>query len=213
MVAACAALCVIWLSALAGAPGALADGDPASDVLASQPAFVPGDAGLSTARQLQLSALLTEASRAGYPVRVAIIAGAADLGSVSELWKMPKPYARFLGQELAQVYRGELVVIMPQGMGWVRVTPTGVAPPPRGELIGIARGPLGTMAVGAVLTVASSAGRQLTLPALGPPPSSGSGLSSVDTGSWLALGVGVVLVAVAWAASLRARPPSLRRPT
>ena len=213
MVAACAALCVIWPAVLAGAPAARADGDPASDVLASQPAFVPGDAGLTAARQQQLAALLGEASRAGYPVRVAIIAGGADLGSVTELWRMPGPYARFLGQELSQVYRGELVVVMPQGLGVVRVDPAGVSAQTGALSPGVVHRPLGTAAEAAVLALARSAGRRLTLPAAGTTPSPGSALSSVDTGSWLALGVGAVLVAAAWAASLRARPLSLRRPS
>lgn len=182
-------------------------------MLASQPAFIPGDAGLTAARQQQLSGLLGEASRAGSPVRVAIIAGAADLGSVTELWRMPEAYARFLGLELSQVYRGDLVVVMPQGFGVVRIGPGGVSAQ-RGVLsTGALRGPLGTAAEVAVLALARSAGRRLTLPAAGRAPAAGSALSSVDTGSWLALGVGIILIGTAWAASLRARPLSLRRPT
>lgn len=212
-VAVCAALCVGGIPALAGAPAAWADGDPASDVLASQPAFVPGDAGLTPAHQRQLAALLTEASADGYPIRVAIIAGPADLGSVTELWRMPGPYARFLGTELSQVDRGVLLVVMPQGFGVVRVAPDGATPQTGVVAAGALHGPLGTAAEVAVLALARSAGHRLTLPAAHSAPASASALDSVDAGSWLALGVGAALVVGAWAASLRARPLSLRRPT
>lgn len=207
------ALCAASAPALVSAPAALGDGDPASDVLASQPAFVPGDAGLTPGRQRQLTELLTQADRTGDPIRVAIVAGPADLGSVSELWRMPGPYARFLGQELGQVYRGELVVVMPQGIGVVRVSPAGAVPQTGVVPAGPVRGSLATAADAAVLAVARAAGRPLTLPAAASSPASGSPLGSVDAGSWLALGIGAALVVLAWAASLRARPWSLRRPT
>ena len=196
---------------LARATPARADGDPASDVLAAQTVFVPGDAGETPARERQLSALTAEAARAGFPVRVAIIAGPADLGSVTQVWGMPGAYARFLGEELSLVYRGELVVVMPQGFGVVRVGPGSVSPQSGVLETGRVRGPLGDAAEVAVLALARSAGHRLTLPAARRPAPQGSALSTVDAGSWVALAIGAGLIAVAWAASLRARPPSLRR--
>lgn len=195
----------------AGAAPALADGDPASDVLASAPVFVPGDAGIGPARQRQLTELVAEAARAGYPVRVAIIAGPADLGSVTALWRRPGAYARFLGEELSLVYHGELVVLMPQGFGVVRIGSAGETPASGVLSTGPVYGSPGNAAEVAVLALARSAGHRLTLPAVGAGSAPGSALGSIDVGSWLALVIGAALVALAWGASLRARPLSLRR--
>src|SRR5579864_3685611 len=87
------------------ARAARADGDPASDVLATQTLFLPQDAGLSASHQVQLERLLQETASAGFPLRVAVIASATDLGSVTELWREPATYARFLGEELSLTYR------------------------------------------------------------------------------------------------------------
>jgi hypothetical protein len=205
---------------------ALADGDPASDVLASQPLFLPTDGGYSPAQQIRLGGLLQSAQREGYPIRVAVITTPADLGSVGELWRMPGSYARFLGQELTLVYRGTLLVVMPNGLGVYR---TG------GSQVGQSRGsaPLGSApaagappsltpdrpgtslvvaAADAVEQLAAAAGHRLAPGPAKAPRSSGSALGSVDLGSWLALAAGAALITLTWAASLRARPPArLRR--
>ena len=96
---------------------AWADGDPASDVLLSQVAFLPADAGVSSPQQAQLIGLLRAAARAGAPVRVAIIPDEYDLGSITVLWNRPETYARFLGAELSLVYKHPLIVVMPNGVG------------------------------------------------------------------------------------------------
>ena len=96
---------------------ASADGDPASDVLPSQVAFLPSDGGFSEAQQAQLDGLLDAAARAGSPVRVAVIPNSYDLGSITVLWRKPETYARFLGAELALVYKHPLIVVMPNGVG------------------------------------------------------------------------------------------------
>jgi hypothetical protein len=98
-------LLVVVLTAGALASSARADGDPASDVLVSQGLFVPADAGLSTGQQARLAGFLQASKRAGFPVRVAVIPSAYDLGSVEALWQKPATYARFLGIELSLVYR------------------------------------------------------------------------------------------------------------
>ncbi len=61
--------------------------------------------------------MLRAAGRAGFPVRVAIIASRSDLGAVTELWREPRAYARFLGIELSLAYKGRLLVVMPNGFG------------------------------------------------------------------------------------------------
>jgi hypothetical protein len=199
--------------ALAGAaaPRALADGDPASDVLASQQLFLPSDGGFPESQAGQLAALLRSAHRGGYRIRVAVISSRADLGSVTELWRKPQLYEQFLGQELSQVYSGTLLVAMPDGFG---VGPVGGASAARGDLgVRATLRPLLPATMRMVQRLGAGAGHPLALPrAAAAGPGTGSTLGSVDLGSWVALLAGAILIALAWAASLRARPPArLRR--
>jgi hypothetical protein len=176
------------------APPARADGDPASDVLTTQTLYLPLDAGVPAARQAQLGALLRDAARAGYRIRVAVIASSADLGSVTALWRQPQNYARFLGQELPLVYRGPLLVVMPNGYGLYHAAATRLAP--------LTAGDLGTAAIGAIERLAAASGHAVAPPAA--PARSSAGASSAIR--WLVFAIGAALIAVAWAASLRARP-------
>jgi hypothetical protein len=188
-------------------PSALADGDPASDVLASQPLFAPADGGFAQRDLERLTGLLTMTQQQGVPIRVALIAGPADLGSVSELWRQPRSYARFLAQELAQVYRGTVVVVMPSGVG-ISAPRTGA----EDQTAVVRRTSLISQAIVTVQALALLSGHHLRLPPAAATRAAGSGLGSVDVGSWLALAAGAALTAAAWAASLRARPPGrLRR--
>ena len=173
---------------------ARADGDPASDVLSTQTLYLPQDAGVPAARQAQLGALLSAAARAGYRIRVAVIASSADLGSVTALWHQPQNYAGFLGQELPLVYRGSLLVVMPNGYGLYHAAAIRLAPPTGGDL--------GTAAIGAIERLAAASGHAVALPTA--PARSSAGASSAIP--WLVFAVGAALIAFAWAASLRARP-------
>jgi hypothetical protein len=204
----CAALALAV--AAAAPPRALADGDPASDVLASQLVYVPGDGDFAPAQTAQLNGLLAAAQRAGIPIRVALIATQADLGSVTELWAKPQSYAEFLGQELAQLYRGRLVVAMPAGIGVYDVGGGGARAPGAG--VATSRGSLVSTALRTVEYLAAAAGHRLAPPAALATPKSASALGSVDLGSWLALAAGAALIALAWTASLRARGPGARPP-
>ena len=96
-------------------PPAWADGDPASDYLVTRNAFFPVDADPSLDRQLADVAL--QAKRKGYPIKVAVIAVRSDLGAVVTLWRKPEQYAFFLAQELSLLYRGRLLIVMPNGYG------------------------------------------------------------------------------------------------
>jgi len=118
-----AALCVLLAVALAAClaampvPQALADGDPASDVLVSHSYFLPSDANATAARQRELAALLAEADRAGLHIRVAVIPTSYDLGSVQAVWRQPQRYADFLAFELSNSFHSALLVVMPNGFG------------------------------------------------------------------------------------------------
>ncbi len=190
-------------------PPARADGDPASDVLVSQAVFLPQDAGVSAKQQAQLGALLGAAARSGYQLRVALIGSAADLGSITALWRQPQSYAQFLGQELPLAYKGPLLVLMPNGLGLYRLG--GTPPAERSALAGIRAPAAGTglaaTAVTAIQRLAAASGHAVTVPTTTMSPSSGAG--STGPVSWTALAAGGVLIALAWSASLRARP--LRR--
>jgi hypothetical protein len=203
-------LCAAIAAALLAPPAALADGDPASDVLATQTVYAPSDGGFAPSQTARLSALLAEAQRAGVPIRVALIPTQADLGSVTELWRQPQNYARFLGQELAQVYRGTVLIEMPNGEGVYRppAQAPGVSPIAVGEPTSM---PLISVAMSTVDELAQNAGHRLPLPRALASPGSGSALGSVDLGSWLALAAGAVLIVAAWTASLRTRPPARLR--
>jgi hypothetical protein len=190
-------------------PAAFADGDPASDVLAQQSVFVPQDAGISPSQQTQLAELAQTAARGGYAVRVAVIASPADLGSITALWGQPQRYAEFLGQELSLVYRGRLLVVMPGGLGVYHAGRAVSAEQAVLTSIPIPRTGirLGTLALTAIQRLAASSGYSIAVPNAAAPAKPGAS----DTMPWIVFGAGVLLIALAWAASFRARPPALPR--
>jgi hypothetical protein len=100
-----------------GVAAARADGDPASDFLLSRDTFYPFTEKVSDDEQQRLDALVAESKKRGYPVKVAIIGTQSDLGAVPSLWRKPATYARFLGQELFFLYKGRLLIVMPNGYG------------------------------------------------------------------------------------------------
>jgi len=100
-----------------GGSSALADGDPASDVLITQNYYVPADANASAAQEDQLGSLLKAADRAGLPIRVAVIPAEYDLGSALQAWRRPQDYSEFLGYELSNSYKSALLIVMPNGFG------------------------------------------------------------------------------------------------
>jgi hypothetical protein len=117
-----AALLCLVLAAAAGtlALQARADGDPASDYLITQPVYFPYDAKFSPVLEGQLLAVLREAKKRGFPVKVALITSSYDLGSVTSLWRKPTLYARFLGEEDATFFKQRLLIVMPNGFGFYR---------------------------------------------------------------------------------------------
>jgi hypothetical protein len=204
---------VVCLAALFACLGAMtgqarADGDPASDVLAAQTVFIPQDGAVPPARQSQLMQLVDSAAHSGFPLRVALIATRSDLGSVTALWRRPPAYARFLAQELSQVFHGTLLIAMPNGFGVARVGTGPVAvlsgvPAPGSDAA------LGSAAIEAVQRLATTAGHRLPTPR-GTTSGQASAHSATGVVAWLAFAVGAILVAVAWAISLRLRPPRRR---
>jgi hypothetical protein len=156
-----AILCALALAFVA--PGtARADGDPASDVLLGQDVFA-GYGSISAKVQDELESVTAAAGRAGYPVRIALIAGKGDLGSVPQEFGHPAKYAYFLDYEISTAVSGVVVVVMPKGFG---VASGGRPQPQRTALLnGIPIGPgtngLGIAAVAATEKLAAAAGHPL----------------------------------------------------
>ena len=84
----CCFLIVAAIGAAAFAPRAVADGDPASDVLFEQNDYVPYNA-RSKAGVATLQKAISAASVNGHRVKVVVIASRADLGSVGALFTSP----------------------------------------------------------------------------------------------------------------------------
>ena len=72
---------------------ALADGDPASDTLITQPVFLLLSRSYSPGATGELTALLDDSKRLGFPLKVAVIARRLDLGAVPSLYGLPQRYA------------------------------------------------------------------------------------------------------------------------
>jgi hypothetical protein len=188
-----------------------ADGDPASDVLVTQTVFVPWDAGVSGTQTAELAALLSLAARHGYPARVALIASASDMGSVTELWRQPQKYANFLGLELALSPHDTILVVMPNGLGAYH---PGVAPAIAQAALARARtraghGDLAAVGAAAIQSLATADGHDL--PAPRPQAVARRNAPRSTDMTWLAVGIGAALIALAWTASLRARPVRFRQ--
>jgi len=164
----------ILLSALLGAAAlggtitvALADVDPASDVLLLQNVFVPYNPTVCTQLKSQLRTLTDKSKAAGYPIKVALIGSKNDLGGAPQFFGKPSPYARFLGQELGiygpnvgrSLKKVPLLVVMPQGFGVYQIDARaagplrGVSIPSNADPNGLARA-----AIVAVPKVATAAG-------------------------------------------------------
>ena len=118
-----AVLLTLFLLAASAPQNARADGDPASDVLASDTVFLPYAAPSAQVAE-DLRSVVDAARTAGQPVRVAVIQSRQDLGAVASLFGFPVEYARLLSQELGnpvepgvQGRTEPLLIVMPGGYG------------------------------------------------------------------------------------------------
>jgi hypothetical protein len=209
LICSAALLAILALAAAWPAASARADGDPASDVLAVQSLFLPQDATVSTTQAAQIEQLLHEASRAGYQIRVALVASAADLGSVTELWRKPQTYAEFLAQELGLVYHGPLLIVMPNGLGFEaprRLFAPAPAVPASLRVLAPGR-ELGGAAITAIRQLAAVAGHPLPLPTVRTSSHTSTARTIEDT----VFIVGVLICIVAFILSALDRPLRIGR--
>jgi hypothetical protein len=182
---------------------ALADGDPASDVLLLQNAYYPYSPAVPKPVATALDNTLAKAKKAGYPLRVAIIASQNDLGSVPQFFQRPQPYATFLESEIKFNTAKPLLVVMPNGYGVAEAGPTAaqtvakLKPP-----TAVTGDALGRAAIDGSLALAKAEGHPLPKPVL--PKAAGSGGGS--TSPVIIFGVPVVLLALGGLlATLRSR--------
>jgi len=175
--------------------GALGDGDPASDTLLGQNVFYPYTPPTAASVQRTLNAETAATKRAGFPIKVALIAAPTDLGVIPSLFGKPQKYADFLDQEISFMGKQHLLVVMSNGYGTEGFTgpaklATGGLKPPAGKT----STDLAQAAVVAVAKLAAASGHPVKgVPGV-PGTSSGGGGSST-TPILIGLVVAVIVVA------------------
>jgi hypothetical protein len=181
---------------------AKADGDPASDYLIGQQTFYAIDE-IPAGKAQDLNTIVKNANTAGFQIRVALIGTLPDLGSVTSLWRKPQQYAQFLGQELFYAYKGRLLIVMPNGLGFsIHGRP---APSEKSAIAGIAApgtdgARIAEAATNAVHLLAQAAGKNVPLP-----KSSSGGSSTGDRIKIGAIALGAAAIAAAVALVRRTR--------
>lgn len=202
--AALAALMAALVAGLALPAGALADGDPASDVLLGQTVFLPY-APISSTVQRQLYAVTASAAKAGYPLRVALIGAKSDLGVVPALFGKPGQYARFLSSELTGVVNGPVLVVMPSGFGLAaRGNALSIGPLAR-VTVGPGTDGLGRAAVSATERLAAASGHPLPAGALSASAPVAGASSSTVRSSLIAIAILLALALVGLGGAVVAR--------
>jgi hypothetical protein len=173
---------------------ALADGDPASDVLLGQNVYYPYSPPVPGKLQRTLNTETAAAKKAGLPIKVALIATAVDLGVIPELFGQPQNYAKFLDKEISFQGTQPLLVVMPAGYGVQGMSAKAAAAvkglaPPKGKTSAA----LAEAAVTAVAKIAAADGHPIKGVSTG---SSGGGSSTAP------LLIGLIVAAVLVAAAL-----------
>lgn len=212
------------VAALASASVAWADGDPASDVLLAQDVFYPyAPNTVSKPVEQALATTVARAKEQGFPLKVALIADARDLGSVGQLIGEPQRYADLLTTEISlnvthgrTVDKPRVLTVLPSGLGGNNLGDDagtaleGVAPAEDAGADGLAR--TAGMAIG---RLAEAAGKPIEMPvfpeASAADPGAGGGVpTAVVFGAPVLL---LVLVVVALNARMgKGHEPTTGRP-
>jgi hypothetical protein len=187
----------------ANACPALADADPASDVLLAQSAFFPYRPAVSPQLYAAVNSTLGALARVWLPLKVAVIGSPEDLGGIPELFGQPQAYAKFLDREISFNHPQPLLVVMPAGFGLADAGPSaalaGLSVDRRHGSYGLIRS-----AILALVALARAAGHPISTPAI---PSS----SATSQGGFpvaLLFGVPAVLLILAGLFTLRRGKPS-----
>jgi hypothetical protein len=173
------------IATLAWPATALSDGDPASDVLLAQSVFYPYSPAVSVGLQKTLNAEAVQASRAHFPIKVALIDTPVDLGAIPTLFAKPQQYADFLDEEIS--FSGSkqlLLVVMPNGYG---VQGLGASATDTGSTLvrptGRTSDDLARAAIAAVPKLAAAAGHPIASAAGGSEDSDGSDTTELSVGA------------------------------
>jgi hypothetical protein len=188
---------------------AIGDGDPASDVLLGQNVFYPYNPAVSGKLEKTLNAATAAASKAHFPIKVALIASPVDLGVIPDLFGKPQKYADFLDQEISFQGKQLLLVVMKAGYGTQALPAAATAAAGKLSLpAGGTSDDLAQAAITAVAKLASAAGTPISgVPGL---PGSGGGGGGGAGGKTLIV-VLLALAALATAGALilvRRRQPT-----
>jgi hypothetical protein len=184
---------------------ALADADPASDILLGANVFYPYNPPVANSLQKTLNAETAAAAKAHLPVKVALIDSPIDLGAIPNFFDKPQTYADFLDQEISFVApHAALLVVMPNGYG-IRRFPAPAAAAVRAlpKPAGTQSNDLARAAIVAVRTLAAAAGT--SLPRISQSPSRSGNSTGPPT-----IGI-VALVAVAISGAVLATRRRLSR--
>ena len=103
--------------AIAAAGSAWAHGDPASHYLETDALYPSFARQPSVEVQLQLLGLLQATERRGYPIKVALVAGAEDLVDDLSLMRAPQRYAGTVASTLSGELEAPVLVVTPFGIG------------------------------------------------------------------------------------------------
>jgi hypothetical protein len=144
---------------------ALADADPASDVLLAQNAFFPYQPPVEPRLEAAMNGSLEAAARAGMPLKVAIIGSPEDLGAVPEFFGHPQSYATFLDREISFNRPQPLLVVMAAGYG---LAAAGPATALSGLPVSVSHGSYGLTrsAILAVVALARANGHRIPAPVI-----------------------------------------------
>lgn len=180
-------------------------------MLLGEDVFYPYMPAVTTSVQTVLNAETAAARRAGFPIKVALIASPIDLGVIPELFGHPQQYAAFLDREISFQGPHPLLVVMAAGYG-VQGTggPAGLALaglPPPAEKTSTA---LARAAITAVARLTKASGHRLEGGFAAPTPTAGGGGGSSTTPIVIALAVAAVAAAGTLIARRRrsAAPPA-----
>lgn len=157
-----------------GGTSALAGHGAVSDILSFRNVYLP-DAPVCNEVAAGLDQVSDRAVKDGYPIKVAVIASAADLSGADEYFGRPQDYARLLGTRFGFYHPGRpgaetkdsLLIVMPAGFGYVRsgraanvgLVMIGLAAPRSKDPTDLAKA-----AIGAVRDLADAAGHPVPAP-------------------------------------------------
>jgi MYXO-CTERM domain-containing protein len=204
---------LVAIALTVGSGSAFADIDPASDVLPLQDVFLPYNNKVCPQLSTALKKVTARSKKAGYPVKVAVIASKGDLGGASALFGDPPAYARFLAQELvtyapsigATYDNPALLVAMPAGFGLDHGGAKGDKAIEELSVSSLKPNDVARSALDAIPKIARAEGHPVRAPAVRPGCTSGTG-SGGDSPLLFIGPLFAALVLVAAFAALRRRP-------